>query len=155
MTSTQPAVRAPLSIDRAAKGLVLLAAWTLVGVALTFLSLDERRTAAREADTTLTDAQVERAVDLSVQLGLVISAIVVVVAVVCARQVRLGKGWARGLATTTVAILTVLSLLGFGAGGAGAVGIVVRIGSALLGLAVIGWVWSRPANDFFAATRLR
>lgn len=148
-------VRAPLTVDRAAKGLVLLAGWTVIGVALTYLSLDQRREQAREADTTLTDAQVERAVDLSVQIGVVVSAIVVVVAVLCARQIRLGKGWARGLATTTTAILAVLSLLGFGASGAGTVGIVVRLVSALVCLAVIAWLWVRPSSVFFAAARLR
>lgn len=141
--------RTPVAVDRAAKALVLLALWLVAGVILTLLSLDARRAAAHEKQTSLTPAEIDQAVDLAVRLGVGLAVVAAIVSIIAARNLRLAKGWARALATVITAVVGVLSLVGFGADGAGTAGTIQRVGAVVLSGLVLAWLWSAPASRFF------
>ena len=143
----------PPSIDRAAQTLVILAAFTLVMGGVKLATRTGQIEAARADDPTLTAGEVSRAVDLGVTIAVVLAVLAAVGYVVCARQIRMARRPARVAATVLSAVMTVLTASQLVAGRSGGFGALVVGLSITLGVALLIWLWSRPANTFFSATR--
>jgi len=112
--------------------------------------------AIRETDPSLTESEVSTLVTVGLVFSAVVSIAFAGLYVLCARKSLAGRAWARILGTVLTGLVVILSILAL-TGGAliGGTDVFTTILSVVgLALAVVFLVsiWSRPSNEFFAAT---
>lgn len=146
-----PAAAASPAVPREVRwaGLALWVVATLYAISalLAVLTASARADDLREIETTLTDAEIDRAVTLGIAISVVFSLAIAGVAVLSAVNATRGRRWARVTATVAAGIAGAFSLLRIVGGGPTAViGLVVLLAAA----AAIVLLYRPPAARFFA-----
>lgn len=140
----------PEEVRRASMVLYLTAAWSLIGLVISFFTIEG---SLRDATPTATDAEISAATTA----GLIFSAIFALgfafLYYLCGRKVLEGRNWARIVPTVLIGIGLLFGLLGLGTGVVSGVALISLVISVALGVAFLVFAWRRPANEFFQAAR--
>ena len=140
----------PPAVRRAAQVMYVGAAASLIGIIVDFTELNAIKTQLEQRTHTLTPSQLNTA--QHIEIGALVAGGLIAAAlwIWLAQNVRLGKSWARVVATVLFAIDTISQFAGL-AGGPSGLGRVYGLVVWLIGLIAIVLLWQRPARDYFAS----
>ena len=139
---------APSTVVNAVRIMVALAALAAVGIVVLFAQKDELRDAIRNNNNSYTTKQIDDAVTIGVSVAAVIFAILIVLYVLLALQVRKGKNWAR-IVTWVFSGLFALSALSNLTGTEATLTKVISGIDLVLYIVLIVLLAMRPSNDYF------
>ena len=140
----------PQEVQKAATILYITAAWGLVGLVISFFTIED---AVRDATPTLTDAEVSTAVTGGLIFASIFALAFAFLYFLCGRKMLEGRNWARIVPTVLIGIGLLFSLLGLGTGQISGVSLVSLVISLALGAAFLFFAWRRPSSEFFKAAR--
>jgi hypothetical protein len=131
----RPDIEQPASIRLAVRLMLVGAALSALGVLLTFTQTDAIREAVEDSDDSLTQSQIDTAVNVGIAAAVVSGLVGVGLWVWMAVANGQGKSWARVLATVFGGLNLIGALFSFV--GAGSTGLSVGLGLVSLVLAVV------------------
>jgi hypothetical protein len=147
-----PAPPVPREVDLTSKLMFVRAGLALLGAILTFAFGDTIRDAIREADSSLTEDEVDTAYAVSVAVAIFFGLLFGGIYVWLALQIRGGKNWARVTTFVVAGIGVAFGLFGL-LGEAPALSRLIGVVVLLIDAAIIVLLAMRPSSEFFARAR--
>ncbi|WP_410671579.1 hypothetical protein [Amycolatopsis sp. cmx-4-68] len=148
--AAQPAAAArPGTVEGAFWAFIASTVIGLVGGLLIFANRDAIATTLRDSNRrnggSLTDAQIDQAVTVTMIVALVIAVVISALYLLFAFKLRAGKNWAR-IVLTVITALQLISLLA----GQSTIGGFISVGAAVIGVVLS---FMPPSNAYFAAAK--
>lgn len=140
----------PQEVQRAATLLYITAAWGLIGLVISFFTLED---ALREATPTATDAEISTALTGGLIFAAIFGLAFAFLYFLCGRKMLEGRNWARIVPTVLIGIGLLFGVIGLGAGTATTTSLISIVISVVLGVAFLYFAWQRRSNEFFQAAK--
>jgi hypothetical protein len=125
------------------------AAMSILGILFTFLSRDTIRDQIIEDDPSLTNSEVDTAVNVGIGFSVVILLIAAGVWLWMASANGQGKTWARTTATVLGGLNVLFTLIGVATGQSTGISVVTSLISVALAVAILVYLYRPDSNQYF------
>lgn len=143
----------PTEVRRASAICYAIAGWQLVGLVISFVTVDDTKDILRENNF---GPAAEADVAFFTTIGLVFGTLVALglgtLYFLCGRKLLQGRHWARVVPTVLIGVGLLGTALALGIG-VGSTGQATQVVGTVLGIAFLAYAWRGRANAFFAVAR--
>ena len=145
----------PKQITTAMQLMLVGAVLTALGILASLLQIDSIRDAIRDADTSLTESELDAAVATAVAFSVVIGIVGVGLWLWMRHTNGQGKSWARVVATILGLLNIVFTLMGIAGDGSTPVTVAISLISVVLAAVILYFLWQPESSRYYEAMSRR